>query len=92
MKRYWAITEVERQSRREMNFVHIPTKDRKRLNDKLDPRIREYPGMAERRLGAILRKRTRTPNLIFIFSVVFNIPEEFKRASRMISGQTRGDR
>ena len=37
-----AITEAQRQSRREMNIVHIPTKDRRRLNDKLDPQIREY--------------------------------------------------
>ena len=36
------ITEVQRQSRREMNIVHVPTKDRKRLNDKLDPKIRQY--------------------------------------------------
>ena len=37
-----AITEVQRQSPREINVEHIPTKERKRLNDKLDPKIREY--------------------------------------------------
>ena len=37
-----AITEVWWPSGREMNIVHIPTKERKRLNDKLDPEIREY--------------------------------------------------
>ena len=37
-----AITEVQRQSRREMNIVHVPTKDRRRLNDKSDPTTREY--------------------------------------------------
>ena len=37
-----AITEVQRQVRREMNIVHIPTKNRRRLNGTLDPKIREY--------------------------------------------------
>ena len=36
------ITEVWWQSGREMNIVHVPTKEGKRLNDKLDPKIREY--------------------------------------------------
>ena len=29
--------------------------------------------MAKQELGNVLRKRTRTPNFIFLFSVVFNI-------------------
>ena len=38
-----AITEIQRQSRTEMNIVHSPANQRKRLNDKWDPKIREYP-------------------------------------------------
>ena len=63
-----ATTEVWWQSRREMSIAHIPTKDRKRLNDELDPEI----GKAMRKLGAALHKRTRTPNLIILFSVVWS--------------------
>ena len=37
-----AITEVQRQSRKEMHIIHIPVNQRKRLNDKLDPKIRQY--------------------------------------------------
>ena len=90
------ITEVQRQSRREMSIVHFLTKYGRRLNDKLDPEIREYLEWPIEKLGAVLRKRTRTPNLIFIFSVVFYILVELTRgkdgnntAGRMISGQTR---
>ena len=36
-----AITEVQRQSG-EIDIVRIPTKERRRLNDNLDPKIREY--------------------------------------------------
>ena len=59
-----AITEVWWQSGRAMNIVHIPMKERKRLNDKLDPKIREY---------LVSVSENWTPNLIILFSVVFYI-------------------
>ena len=38
-----AITEVQRQPRKEMKIIHFPANQRKRLNDKLDPKIRQHP-------------------------------------------------
>ena len=61
-----ALTEVQRQSRREMNIVHIPKNQRKRLNDKLDPRIREF-------------QEWLSTNWDFLISVVFYILVELTR-------------
>ena len=50
--------------------------------------------MAERKLGTGLRKITRTPNFIFIFSVVINILVELTRVvfnlERMATTQLAG--
>ena len=37
-----ALAGLQKQSRQDMNIVHISTKDRERLNDKLDPEMRGY--------------------------------------------------
>ena len=50
--------------------------------------------MAKHKMGGVLRKRTRTPNLIFLFSVVFNILVELTlvvfEVERMATTQLEG--
>ena len=54
-------------------------KDRKRLSDKLDPKNREYLGWLSTDWEQYFTKKTRTPNLIFLFSVAINILVELTR-------------
>ena len=76
-----------------MNIVHIRTTDRKRLNDKLDPKIREYLEWLSEQWEQHFAK-ARTLNLIFLFSVVFNILVELTRVvfdfERMATTQLAG--
>ena len=84
-----------------MNIVHIPTKDIKRLNDKFDPRIREYLEWLSENWEQHFTKEQELPTSS-LFSVVFNLKltrlvfdvekDGNITAGRMISGQTRGNR
>ena len=55
--------------------VHIPTKDRKRLKDKLDPKIREHLEWPSTNWEQYFAMERELPDLIFLFSVVINIVE-----------------
>ena len=61
-----ASVEMQRQSRQDLGFQFFRKSERKLLNDQLDPWL-------STKLGRVLHRRTRTPNRIFLFSVVFNI-------------------